>query len=91
MPTRIADPRRPLAIPIELCGQWVAWNAAHTRIVAHAETLKELRQAVREKQIDDPVFEKVPRADVRFVGARRSLCIASTSVFSRAQTTTDGF
>ena len=70
MPTRIADPGRPLAIPIKMGGQWVAWNAEHTRIVAHAETLQELWQAVREMQIDDPVFEKVPRAEVRFVGAR---------------------
>jgi|688.fasta_scaffold1755983_2 carotenoid cleavage dioxygenase-like enzyme len=70
MPKRRADQGRPSAVPFELGGKWVAWNAEHTRIVAHAETLQQLWQAAQEKQIDDPIFEKVPRADVRFVGAR---------------------
>lgn len=70
MPTRIADPGRRTAVPVELGGKWVAWNAEHTRIVAQAETLKQLWQAVQKEQIADPVFEKVPRADVRFVGTR---------------------
>ena len=61
MPTRKADPKRPFAVPAELGGKWVAWNAEHTRIVAQAETLQQLWQAAQEKQIDDPVFEKVPR------------------------------
>ncbi len=70
MPTRIADPTRPSVVPVEFGGKWVAWNAEHTRIVAHAETLQQLWLVVQEKQIDDPVFEKVPRANVRFVGTR---------------------
>ena len=70
MPTRIADPGRPSAVPVEMGGKWIAWNAEHTRIVAQAETLQQLWQAVQEKKIDDPVFEKVPQADVRFVGTR---------------------
>lgn len=70
MPTRITDRCRSMAVPVELAGKWVAWNAEHTRVVAHAETLQQLWQAVREEKIDDPGFEKVPRADVRFVGAR---------------------
>ena len=70
MPTRIADPGRPSAVPVEMGGKWIAWNAEHTRIVAQAETLQQLWQAVQEQKIDDPVFEKVPQADVRFVGTR---------------------
>jgi len=70
MPTRIVDPDRPSAVPVELGGKWVAWNAEHTRIVAQAETLQQLWESTQEKQIIDPVFEKVPRADVRFVGMR---------------------
>ena len=70
MPTRIADARLQKAVPVEFAGKWVAWNAEHTRIIAHAETLQQLWQAVREEEIDDPVFEKVPRADVRFAGMR---------------------
>ena len=70
MPTRIADPTRPSAVAVEFGGKWVAWNAEHTRIVAQAETLQQIWLAVREMQVHDPVFEKVPRAEVRFVGAR---------------------
>lgn len=57
------------AVPVKFSGKWVAWNSDHTQIVAHADTLQSLWQVVREENIDDPVFEKVPRADVRFVGA----------------------
>jgi hypothetical protein len=70
MPTRIADPGRSSATPREFGGKWVAWNAEHTRVVAHAETLQELWKIVQKGQIEDPVFEKVPRANVRFVGTR---------------------
>jgi hypothetical protein len=70
MPRRIADLSCPTAVPVELAGKWVAWNADHTRVVAHAETLQQLWQVVREMQVVDPVLEKVPRADVRFVGVR---------------------
>ena len=64
MPTRISDSDRPTAVPIELGGKWVAWNAEHTRIVAHADTLMQLWQTTRQEKIDDPVFEKVPRASL---------------------------
>ena len=70
MPTRRIDQGRPSAVPVELGGKWIAWNAEHTQIVAQAETLQQLWQATQDKQIDDPVFEKVLRADIRFVGAR---------------------
>lgn len=70
MPTRIVELGHPSAVPAELGGKWVAWNSEHTHIVAHAETLQLLWDAVHEMQINDPVFEKVPLADVRFVGAR---------------------
>jgi hypothetical protein len=70
MPTRPADTRFAKAVPVEFAGKWVAWNAEHARIVAHAESLQQLWRVVREENIQDPVFEKVPRADVRFVGMR---------------------
>jgi hypothetical protein len=38
--------------------------------MAYAESLPTLRQVVREQRLDDPIFEKVPRADVRFIGLR---------------------
>ncbi len=57
--------------PVEYAGKWVAWNADHSRIVASDETLPALWKTVRERQILDPVFEKVPSPDVRFVGVSR--------------------
>lgn len=70
MPTRTADPRLLQAASAEYSGKWVAWSADHVRVLAHAETLQQLWQLVRDEQIVDPVFEKVPRVDVRFVVLR---------------------
>ena len=70
MPTRPHDPRSNKAVPLAYAGKWVAWNADHSRIVAHAATFRQLWEHVRAEKIDDPVFEKVPQADVRFVGMR---------------------
>ncbi len=70
MPTKRVDQGRPTAVPPELGGKWVVWNAEHTCIVAHAETLQQLWQAAQEQQVEDPVFEKIPLSDVRFVGTR---------------------
>lgn len=70
MPKRLANARTFTAVPVEFSGKWVVWNSDHSHIVAHAETLQRLWQVVREANIDDPVFEKVPSADVRFVGSR---------------------
>lgn len=70
MPTRIHNDRTISSVLLEFSGMWVAWNSDHTRIVASADSLSSLWQIVRKEQIEDPVIEKVPRADVRFVGAR---------------------
>lgn len=70
MPTRMHNDRTISSVPLEFSGKWVAWNSDHTRIVASADSLSALWQIVRGEQIEDPVIEKVPRADVRFVGAR---------------------
>ena len=58
----------PDAPPIKYSGKWVAWDAAHSRIVAHASTIQELWVIAAEQKIDDPIFEKIPRCDTRFVG-----------------------
>jgi hypothetical protein len=57
-------------VPLEYAGKWVAWNSDHSRIVAHSDNMQSLWQMVREQHISDPVFEKVLRADVKFVGRR---------------------
>jgi hypothetical protein len=68
MPTRESNMPTCKPVPVEFSGQWIAWNADHSEIVAHADSLTLLWQRVREKSVDDPVFEKVPLADVRFAG-----------------------
>lgn len=70
MPTRSVSTQSSKTVPIEFSGKWVAWNSDHSRIVAHAKSLQEIWELVRESKVEDPVFEKVPRADVRFVGMR---------------------
>ena len=70
MPTRPVDPHATKPVPIEYAGQWVAWTRDHSKILAHSDTIQELWRIVQERGIKEPVFEKVPRADVRFVGMR---------------------
>jgi hypothetical protein len=70
MPTKSFDPRSTTVVPVEYAGKWVAWSADHSQIVAHSDNLRSLWQLVRDQKIENPIFEKVPRADVRFVGVR---------------------
>ena len=70
MPTKPVDPQITQPVPVEYAGKWVAWLADHSQIVAHSESVRELWQIVHDRRIADPVFEKIPRADVRFVGMR---------------------
>lgn len=68
MPTRpIGDTEIP-AVPFEYSGKWVAWNADHSQIVASGDGLNEVWRIVHEREIRDPVFEKIPRANVRLIG-----------------------
>lgn len=68
MPTRSVSTQSSKTVPIEFSGKWVAWNSDHSRIVAHAKSLQELWELVREQDIEDPVFEKVPRAELSLRG-----------------------
>jgi len=70
MPIKQVDVDSTRAVPVVYSGKWVAWNSDHSQIVAESGNVAELWRVVRERGIEDPVFEKVPRADVRFVGAR---------------------
>lgn len=68
MPTKSIDPQGTKSVPVEFAGKWVAWNADHSQIVADSDSLNELWRIVHDREILDPVFEKVFRSDVRFVG-----------------------
>ena len=68
MPTKPADPRIGNPVPIKYAGKWVAWASDHSQILAHSDSIQELWQIAQDRRIPDPIFEKVPRSDVRFVG-----------------------
>jgi hypothetical protein len=55
-------------VPRQYAGQWIAWDHDHTRIIASGETFEEVRQAAIETGEPDPLLDKVPPANVRFVG-----------------------
>jgi hypothetical protein len=60
----------PLTVPREYAGRWIAWNHEFTKIIASGESLAEVMQAAERCGELDPVIDKVPRADVRLIGAR---------------------
>ena len=57
------------AAPIEYAGQWVAWNKQQTKIVAHGFKVAEVHQAALAAGHPMAIFQKVPEADVYFIGA----------------------
>ena len=59
-----------VTITKEYAGKWIAWNSAGTRIIASARTLAEAKTAAEKLGEPKPVFEKVPRANTPFIGAR---------------------
>jgi hypothetical protein len=63
-------PERPI-VPVELGGKWIAWTNDGSQIVAHGDTLDECERAAAEVGEKTPRFEKVPRSDVRIIGAIR--------------------
>ena len=58
-----------VVIPQQYAGLWIAWDSLETMIIASGRTLEEARQAAQRAGEPAPVLEKVPRADVRFVGS----------------------
>ena len=70
MPTKPVDPRATSPVPIKYAGMWVVWASDHSQILAHSEGIQELWKIAQDRRIPDPIFEKVPRSDARFVGTR---------------------
>ena len=58
-------------VPLEYAGMWIAWNNERTRIIASGRTVEEVVKAAAEAGETDPMFDKVPKANVRFVGISR--------------------
>jgi hypothetical protein len=59
------QPQMPL-VPKEYAGQWIAWDQAHTRIIASGRTFEEVRNAAIAAGESDPLMDMVPSAKVRF-------------------------
>ena len=57
-------------VPIEFAGKWIAWNEDHSRIIASGSSIREAWDVACATGERDPIFEKVPRVDVCFVGTR---------------------
>ncbi len=66
---RKTEPKTLPAAPIEFAGQWVAWNKQQTRIVAHGFKIAEVHEAALAARHPKAIFQKVPEADVYFIGA----------------------
>jgi len=59
-------PDRGRAVPIELVGQWLAWNQDRTEILAHGDDMRAVRERAIALGCARPVLQKVPHAP--FVG-----------------------
>lgn len=55
-------------VPKKYAGQWIAWDHDHKKIIASGRTFAEVRAAAIASGDPDPIMDKVPSADVRFVG-----------------------
>lgn len=53
-------------VPIELAGQWLAWNQDRTEILAHGDDMAKVRERAIAIGCPRPILQKVPRAP--FVG-----------------------
>ncbi len=71
MTVRREPHRKPPVVPAHYSGLWIAWNADQTEIVGSGRTLAEAKEAARAKGEMEPLFAKVPKANVRFVGPAR--------------------
>lgn len=58
-------------VPKEYAGRWIAWNAAANKIIASGDDLPTVAKKAQAAGEAHPSFEKVPRADVRIIGAAR--------------------
>lgn len=55
-------------VPSEYAGKWIAWDHAHTRIIASGRTFRQARRKALQAGENDPLMDKVPSATERFVG-----------------------
>ena len=59
-------PDRTKPIPAEFAGEWIAWNASRSTIVAHGADASRVRRDAIAAGHSEPILQKVPRGP--FVG-----------------------
>jgi hypothetical protein len=59
-------PDRGPLVPLELAGQWVAWNQDCTEILAHGDDMAGVREQATVHGCPRPVLQKIPHSP--FVG-----------------------
>jgi hypothetical protein len=63
---RRKSPDRPLPVPAEYAGRWIAWNREHTQIIADGATLSEVCDKAKAAGCDEPILQPVPRGPLGF-------------------------
>jgi len=53
-------PDRPRPVPAEYTGQWVAWDAKRSKIVAHGADMSRVRNEAIAAGQPEPILQKVP-------------------------------
>jgi hypothetical protein len=59
---------QPPPVPVKYARKWIAWSSDHMEILAAADRLQDLWKEVEQRGIEGPIFERVPRANARFIG-----------------------
>ena len=59
---------RPIQVPIELAGLWIAWSHDHRAIVASGRTYEEARDAAERADEPNAYLTKAPKASTRLIG-----------------------
>ena len=65
---KLNDPQRPKPAPVQFAGQWIAWNAQRTEVIAHGTDVAAVRAAAVAIGQPDALLQKVARPDRAFVG-----------------------
>ena len=58
----------PPAAPVELAGQWIAWDRARTKIVAQGKEMADVHRAAVAAGHADAILQRVRRPDQAFIG-----------------------
>ena len=58
-------------VPIELSGQWIAWDFDETKVIASGTSYAEVKRTALATGEPRPVLVKAPQASTRFIGGHR--------------------